>query len=107
MEGNLRVITVLLISTLLGAFGQLFLKYSLLSRLPLFLAVGLAAYFVSTVLYFYLLSRTNLSWIYGMGGLSYIFAVVLAATVIGEPVPIIRWIGTIAITLGFILVGLT
>ncbi len=104
-----RNILVLVGSTLLGAVGQLLFKYSFFgisaAHFYLFLALGLLAYIVSTVLYFYVLSRVHLVWAYGIGGLSYIFTIIFANFI--ENVPMLRWIGVVAIAAGVFLIGLS
>ncbi len=102
-------ISMLVFSTLLGATGQFFFKYAFLSSAMSaeLLAVGIAAYLVSTVIYFYVLSRVHLSFAYSMGGISYIFAVILAALFLNEPVPLLRWMGVITIAIGVVLIGLS
>ncbi len=102
-------ITVLFFSTLLGAIGQLLFKYSFLHSggFAAYFSFAIIAYLASTVLYFYVLSRVHLSWAYSIGGLSYIFAVVLAAFVLGENIPLLRWIGVLVITLGVVAIGLS
>ena len=94
---------------MLGAAGQFFFKYAFLNK-PLFaewLSLGIATYIVSTVIYFYVLSRVHLSFAYSMGGLSYIFAVALAVLILKETVPALRWAGVITIAIGVVLVGLS
>ncbi|MCL4381947.1 hypothetical protein M1614_03145 [Candidatus Marsarchaeota archaeon] len=100
-----RSIAIIICSTLLGAVGQFFFKYSFISEFFLFISLGLIAYIASTVLYFYVLSRTHLSWAYSMGGLSYIFAVILANFI--EEIPFLRWIGVIVIAAGIFLIGIS
>ena len=75
--------------------------------LPEWLAVGLLAYGISTIVYFYVLSRVHLSWAYTIGGMGYVIAIVLAAVVLGEPVSALRWAGILVITLGVVLIGLS
>ncbi len=98
-------ITMLIGSTFLGAVGQLLFKYALSVHILYIIGAGVFAYFVSTLIYFYVLTRANLSWAYSVGGLSYIFAVILAAALLAENVPIIRWVGVIIITVGVVFVG--
>jgi len=107
MKSKLNLIVVLFFSTLLGAIGQLLFKYAFNDKpqlLPYF-TIAIIAYLASTVLYFYVLSRVHLSWAYGIGGLSYIFTVILAAFVLMEKVPLLRWIGVIVITIGVVIIG--
>jgi drug/metabolite transporter (DMT)-like permease len=102
-------ILLLVLSTLLGATGQFFFK-SAFGPSALFaelLSVGIAAYLVSTVIYFYVLSRVHLSFAYSMGGLSYVFAVILAALFLHEPVPLLRWVGVVTIAIGVAFIGLS
>lgn len=98
-------ITMLLGSTFLGAVGQLLFKYALSVHMLYIISFGIIAYFVSTLIYFYVLTRANLSWAYSVGGLSYIFAVILAASLLAESVPPLRWLGVIIITVGVVFVG--
>jgi uncharacterized membrane protein len=106
-EGKLRIIGMLLISTLLGAIGQFFFKYSFLNGISfmLFMLMGLISYAVSTAVYFYVLSWVHLSWAYSIGGISYVFAVVLAHFVLLESVPPLRWVGVLVISIGVVLIG--
>ncbi len=92
-----------MLSTFLGALGQLLFKLSLLNTVLLTFAMGFGVYIISALIYFYVISRAHVSWAYSMGGFSYIFAVILAATFI-EHVPPLRWIGTIIITIGVLFI---
>ena len=108
-ESKIKNLYVLLVSTFLGAAGQFMFKYSFLGigleHLALYLIFGLVLYGLSTVFYFYVLSRAHLTWVYGIGGLAYIFAVILANFI--EVVPPLRWVGVIVITIGVALIGLS
>ena len=106
---RLKYIILMLISTTLAAVGQLYFKEGLGSSGIgiLFLAVGLLAYLLSTVIYLTVLSRAHLSWTYGIGGLSYVMATIFAATILSEVVPHLRWIGVLVIFLGVVLIGLS
>jgi drug/metabolite transporter (DMT)-like permease len=108
MEEKSNNILMLVFSTLLGAAGQFFFKYAFgKPTFAVFLGTGIAAYLLSTVIYFYVLSRVHLSFAYSMGGLSYIFAVILAALFLKETVPLLRWVGVITIAIGVVLIGLS
>ncbi len=104
---KLENISMLIGSTFLGAVGQVLFKYALSQKLLLVIGLGILAYFISTIIYFYVLTRSNLSWAYSIGGLSYIFAVILAATVLAENVLPLRWLGVIIITMGVLFVGIS
>ncbi|MGC8547414.1 MAG: EamA family transporter [Candidatus Micrarchaeia archaeon] len=99
---------ILLVSTFLGALGQVFFKIGVMSAKPwlyAYLTIGLLFYAISTIVYFYVLSRTHLSWSYGFTGLSYIFASLIAFAFLGEQVPLLRWLGIAIIAIGTALIG--
>lgn len=100
---------MLLASTALGAAGQVLFKVAVVSAwaaLAECLLLGLAAYAFSTLIYFYVLSRSHLGWAYGFSGLSFVFASVIAMY-LGEAVPAARWLGIGIIALGTVLIGLS
>ena len=107
MASKMKYVAMLAVSTFLGALGQLMFKsaFDITSLFAGLLIAGLVSYIFSTVFYFYVLSRTHLSWAYGIGGLSYIFTVILARFVLLENVPALRWAGVLVITAGVILIG--
>jgi uncharacterized membrane protein len=109
MDGKKLLLIILICSTFLAATGQLLFKYAFIDSkmLLLFLGAGFVAYASSTVLYLFVLSRANLSWTYGLGGMSYIFAVVFAAVILKEPVIPLEWIGIVLIFVGTIFVGMS
>ncbi len=103
---------LLVISTLLGAIGQLVFKIGVadvsdFSILVPYVILGFVIYAISTLIYFYTLSRTNLSWAYSFGGLSYLFTVIFAAAFLGEVIVPLRWLGVIVIVAGVALIGLS
>ncbi len=102
---KMRYIGLLLVSTFLGAAGQLVFKYALGLHSNPILLVGVALYGLATLIYFYVLSGASLSWAYGMNGLAYIFAVVLAPVILHENVPPLRWLGVAIIAVGIALIG--
>ena len=109
MTDKAKIIGLLVISTLLGAVGQFYFKYSFANRgdFAVLMLVGLASYALSTLIYLFVLSRVHLSFAYSMGGLSYIFAVILAALFLNESVPLLRWAGVITIAIGVVFIGLS
>lgn len=112
MTNEKKVFAMLLVvSTLLGSVGQLLFKIALLnSNIILFLfylLIGLFFYSVATIIYFYILGRTHLSWVYGFGGLSYLFTSILAVLILNEPLTQMRLIGIVIIASGTALIGLS
>jgi uncharacterized membrane protein len=108
-DSKIKYIGMLFVSTMLAAIAQLSFKYAFdtTGSLIIFLIIGLIGYGLSTLIYFMVLSRSHLSWAYGVGGLSYIFATILAVTILSESVTPLRWIGVIVIFIGVILIGMS
>ncbi len=112
--GNIALVTL---STTLSSIAQVLFKLGVLSRslLYLLIAAGIAVYMVSTLIYLYVLSREHLSWTYGVGGLGYILAVVLAVFFLPEGAALLhltmdsvmRWGGVLVITAGVILISIS
>ena len=103
-------VVVLSVSTLLGGLGQFLFKEGLVNHgltFAFYLAIGLAVYAISTLLYFYALSRRSLSWAYSFGGISYIFASVLAFLLLDESISPLRWLGIVVIAVGTAIIGLS
>ncbi len=101
---------LLVVSTLLGGLGQFLFKEGLDNTgfyLVLYIAIGFLVYAISTVFYFYTLSRKSLSWSYSFGGLSYIFASILAFLLLGEGISPLRWVGILVIAVGTAVIGLS
>jgi uncharacterized membrane protein len=107
LKADKRLLFLLLIcSTCLGAAGQLLFKYGVTGGVvAMYLALGLAAYVLSTAIYFVVLSRSHLSWAYGLNGISYVITVFLALTFLHESIPLTRWAGVIVIAIGAALIG--
>ncbi len=106
-HNNKKVLmTILLLSTFLGSLGQFFFKIGLVSSEG-YVLVGLAAYAFSTFIFLYVLGRAHLSWTYGIGGLSYVFASLLAFFLLGEQISTVRWLGIVIIAIGTALVGIS
>ncbi len=67
--------------------------------------LGLSSYGASAVSWMVILSRSDLSYVYPMTGLSFILLVMISALFLGENVSSIRWLGTIVIVIGILLVA--
>jgi uncharacterized membrane protein len=92
----------------LGAAGQLLFKLGVLHGISfIYLIPGLLAYVLATVIYFVVLSRSHLSWAYGLNGISYVVAVFLALAFLNENIPMLRWAGVAVIAIGAALIGLS
>lgn len=107
-DGKMISLLLILVATILGGVGQFLFKYAFLDGLLLLtVGAGLCVYALSTAFYFYVLSRVNLSWAYGLNGITYILAVVFAATILSEKVPLIRWGGVFVIVAGVVLISIS
>lgn len=107
MKPKMLLISVLVVSTLLSAVGQLLFKYSF--KIPAMfvtlLAAGILIYIVSTSLYLFALAKSHLSWAYSLSGLTNIFTVILAIVFLKEHVSLMLWVGVFLIVAGTVLVG--
>lgn len=115
---NPALFGLLVVALLLGAAGQLTMKYSLNTfkakhgdefegPATLFRALftwgvlaGLACYVLSTVLYIRLMWGIPLSLLYPMVALNYVFVTLLARLFLGEKCPSIRLVGLALIIAG-------
>ncbi|MCL5117354.1 MAG: hypothetical protein M1124_00810 [Candidatus Marsarchaeota archaeon] len=101
-------IGLIVFSTMLGAAGQMLFKYSFASSyVAAFLLLGVLCYGLATIVYFFVLGRFHLSWIYSFNGLTYIFSMLLAHFVLLEQISLLRWAGIMIILAGVVLVGLS
>lgn len=117
----LDVIALVLISMTLGSFGQIYLKMGLRStgsfelkdiiteRLISLISnknilFGIALYGIATLLWFVVLSKAELSYVYPLIGLSYAVTAILAKFYFNETISVVRWAGILIIILGAFLI---
>jgi drug/metabolite transporter (DMT)-like permease len=117
-------IALILASVLVGVFGQLFFKAGVnrlgpigadaLANLPHLIGsvvmnplimLGLACYGLGAAMWIIVLSRVDLSLAYPMLGLGYVFVLLISWLVFGEAVSALRWVGTLMIVAGVVLVA--
>lgn len=67
---------------------------------------GLFIYSIATIIWFYILSRADLSLVYPLQSLCYVLAVVIAVLVFKESIPLTRWLGIGLIVFGAYFVSL-
>lgn len=67
---------------------------------------GLVTYFIATIVWLYLLSKSKLSVIYPLQSLCYVLAAFVAIYFFKEQIPMTRWIGIMFIILGAFFVSL-
>ncbi len=106
-------IILVLISTLLGAFGQYFFKLGAESAkssniLDLMLnkstIIGVVLYGVATVLYVAALKNEDLTTLAPLIALSYLWATILGVVLLNEVVSLWKWIGILLIVLGALII---
>lgn len=115
----MRAIVLSLLCSLMLATGQICWKLSLAQQKlgwsfsqicalvfkPLFIA-GVLLYGIATVLWIYLLSKYELSYIYPMIAFAYAFGVVLSIVVLKESVSLLRFTGVLLVIIGVAVIGL-
>ena len=72
-----------------------------------FVALGIALLIVWTLARMTLLSRADLSYVLPVTAIGYVLIAVVSRLYLGEAMPPGRWMGTLLITAGFVLVGTT
>ena len=106
-------LVLVLISVVLGAFGQVFMKMGLKENpisLPQLLStkllsiifqkyvfIGVALYMLAVLIWFVVLSTAELSFAYPLISLAYIITALLAVVFFKENVSLIRWVGILLI----------
>jgi len=98
---------LVLFCTLLTSFAQLFLKLStqnqsLIISLNSHLIIGLLLYFVASIIFLIALKETELSILYPLLSLSYIWGLIIAIFVLDEKTKTSSLLGV-----GFIIIGIS
>lgn len=85
-------------------------KLSFISILKLifspYIFSGLAIYGVATIIWFYILSKAELSLVYPLQSLSYVLAAMVGLFFFKEHIPTTRWVGLMLIVAGTYFVSL-
>ncbi len=98
------VVFLVLIATLIGAFGALLFKKASVNKIYFF--AGLFLYGISSMFFIYALHFDELTIIYPMTSLSYVWVYLISIKFLGERVSIKKWLGITFIILGVVLLGL-
>lgn len=108
---------IVLLNVIFLVIGQLLFKLGLdrigvltfSNMITVFLSpwiwAGLLLYVFATLLWFAALSRANLNAVYPLQSLSYLIGLAASVFVLHETVSPMRWIGTMVILLGVVLVS--
>ncbi len=113
MENNLIFgMSLVILSTLIGSLGALFFKYASankglfnLLKKPI-LYFGFIFYGVSALIFVFALTFGDLSSLYPLAGLNYIWVSLLSMKFLKENMNDYKWFGIIMILSGVILIGL-
>jgi undecaprenyl phosphate-alpha-L-ara4N flippase subunit ArnE len=109
---NLLAIVLVVLGTLVGAIGSVYLKKGARSfNLRINeqirnkqLVLGLVLFTLSSVAYIYALSLERLSLIYPLTSLTYIWVAFASVKFLGEKMNNKKWLGIILIMLGIVLI---
>ena len=106
-------IFLVILGTLCGAIGALLIKKSLDLNLPWFkfwkskqLLCGLLIYFCSVIFYIIALKREELSVVYPLVSLSYLWITLLSVKFLGEKMNFWKSLALVGIIVGVILIGI-
>lgn len=111
------VVFLVFVCVILGSFGQVYMKMGLsktggielkelLTKKVLYtmlerhVFIGITLYFISTLLWFVILSKAELSFVYPLIALGYIVTAFLAKHYFAESITPIRWFGILLIIFG-------
>ena len=64
------------------------------------LGLSLLLYIIGMVIYLFMLKNYELSVVYPLTSISYIFTILLAMFLLGESVSVVRWVGVLLVMLG-------
>jgi len=101
---KLIIIGIVVFCSILGSLGQLFFKIGGNPFNPLKLGFGLILYGLATIIYIGALRYGELSSLYGIIALSYIWVMFLSLRYLGESISITKWVGAFGILISVMLV---
>jgi multidrug transporter EmrE-like cation transporter len=115
MDSTIYAFFFAIMSTIIGSFGALFFKYysnssnnkKLFSFFNIYLYLGFLYYGISALIYVFALKFVDLSTIYPVAGLNYVWVMLLSAKFLKEKVNVLKLFGLIFIIAGVILIGFT
>lgn len=110
MATDTKAIVLVLLSTVGTSGGSAMLKLgsasvSLAHPLNIWLAIGIALYAGAAGIFILALRTGDLSVIYPLYGLNFVWINLIAHTFFGEPLPPLKWVGIAAIIAGMSLIG--
>ena len=112
METKWWAVLMILLCTVATAFGQLFMKWgsniftNFAINTAVFVALGLFLYGIGAVLNIVALKGGELSIIFPIFALNYVWVNFLSAIYLGEPINLMKWLGIFGIVAGISLIGI-
>ena len=114
MATQLWAIGLVILATLIGAFGPIWLKKASSKRLSNLSSLatnyhlfgGIASYGVGTLLFIPALKGGELSVLYPFVALAYIWVSLLSVKFLGEKMNKLKWIGIASIIIGVAFIGM-
>jgi undecaprenyl phosphate-alpha-L-ara4N flippase subunit ArnE len=111
ISDNTIGILLVLCSTTIESFGQIFLKYSAKTKggeagKRRKAAVGIACLCLEAIVWTFALTKLNVSIAYPMGSLSFVMVVLMSRLILNEKVQKERWLGVALILCGTALLSL-
>jgi drug/metabolite transporter (DMT)-like permease len=114
---SLAVILLMILSSIIGAFGAIYLKKGspgfelkgrkiLASILNKQVILGILLYAVAAVVVIILLKTNDLSFIYPLTSLQYIFVVLLSYILLREKITRFKWLAVCLIVIGNVFIAL-
>ena len=114
MATELWAIGLVVLATLIGAFGPILLKKASAKKLSKFSSLitnyhlfgGVSLYAVGTILFIPALKGGDLSILYPFVALTYIWVSLLSVKFLGEKMNLVKWIGIALIIVGVSFIGI-
>lgn len=108
---NILILLLVVLGSLLGSIGNIFIKKGTQNHALLQLWKspkiwwGLIFFVFSTALYLVILPFVELSFVYPLSSMTYIWTTFLSLKFLGEKMNLWKWLGLAGIILGIILIG--
>jgi drug/metabolite transporter (DMT)-like permease len=108
----LAVVGQILVKAGLNALGEVNFSSGIIQTyLKIFLSplvlIGTISYTFSVFVWIYALTKTDLSFAFPFVSLSYVLIILSSWLILGETIPLLRWIGVIIICLGVLIISRT
>ena len=109
---SILIFILVVLGSLIGSFGNVFIKKGTTHHplLQLWRSSqvwwGMVFFIVSTILYLVILPQVDLSFVYPLSSMTYIWTTFLSLKFLGERMNLWKWIGLSGIIVGIILIGI-